>query len=145
MTRVYPVVGDQSGRWNDPLFRLRLSVRAACQVARTLSRKRKRWRCSVVEHELARVQDRPEDIVQRLLLVLLRGDDSLQLRLLLRRRLAAEAAHVQFVEDLAGSLLLRETAADQVALGNARGRRLTVEQVQRLRQRRLELDLAGAD
>src|SRR5262245_30304660 len=72
----------------------------------------------MIEHELARVEDRPEDVLQGPLLVGLGVDDALQLRLLRGARLAADAAQVQLVNDLARRLLGLEQLADQVALGD---------------------------
>src|SRR4029450_3572785 len=75
---------------------------------------------SMIEHEFPRIQQGPEGVLQRLLLVRLRRPEGVELLQLLRRGLAAETADVQLVEDLGRRLLFRQPAADQGALGDAR-------------------------
>src|SRR5579884_1379473 len=100
---------------------------------------------SVIKHKLPAIEQGPENVLQSLLSILVRRQAGQQLLLLLGRRLPSQAADIQLVHDLFRRVLGLQAAANEVAgLDFLRGI-FAVEQVQRLRQRRLQLHLAGAD
>src|SRR5260370_41554298 len=72
----------------------------------------------VIEHKLARVEQGPEDVIQRLLLIRFSGDQCCEPGLFFVRRLTARAAEGQLLDDLRCCLLLRQTPAGEVAGGD---------------------------
>jgi hypothetical protein len=99
----------------------------------------------MVEHELPGVQQGPKDIFEGLLFVLLLVDDAFQSSPFLRGRFARKAPNVKFIHDLFWFLLFFEPAGDDATFLNLLRRRSTIEQVQRLRERRFEFHFAGTN
>src|SRR5262249_42331727 len=117
----------------------------SCSVAKNTNIARRYLPLSMIEHELARVQQRPEDVFQRLLLVGVRRDQFQEFFGFRRGRLAAEATDVKLFDYLVGRLFLRQSLRNQSAAQDLLRRGIAVEQVQRLRQRWFQFYLAGTN
>src|SRR5437762_9045301 len=109
----------------------------AAAAFRTVRRERvisRMWALSLlmVEHELAGVQDRPEDVFQSLLPVLRCVHHREQLLHLVRPRGATETPVIQLLDDERRRPLFLQHPADDVPLCHLRRHRLAVHQVQTL-------------
>src|SRR5262245_65485631 len=98
----------------------------------------------MIEQEFAAIQERPEQVLEGLGLVFVLLEGRGERRNLLRSRLAREAADVELGDPLREGLLAGLDPGDQAALLDLLVDRLAIEQVERLRERRLHLDLARA-
>ena len=99
----------------------------------------------MVEQELPAVEQGPEEVGQALLLVLLGAQQRGERLKLLLRGLPAEGAEVELGDPLLRGLRLGDQPLDDAPLGDLAVDGRAVEQVQGLRERRLQLDLARAD
>ena len=99
----------------------------------------------VVEHEFAGIEDGPEGILNGALRVLLGRDQGGELVLFGLGWAATKGTNVELLDDFDRGFLFRQTAPDQIALGNTRTGRIAIEQMQRLGKIRFEADFAGAN
>src|SRR5260221_14359243 len=99
----------------------------------------------MVKDELFRVEQGPEDVTKNLLRFLLVLKEFPQIRRFFGGGCPAEAAKVKVGDNLVRRLTLFEEFFYQAALLNFTLDRVAIEQMQRLREVRVRLDLAGTD
>ena len=99
----------------------------------------------VIENELFRIQDSPEDVVQRFSWISLAVQRLEQIFQFIRLRLAAVATEIKMFDHLLGRFALSKHLFYETTFENLVVGRLTVQQMKRLRKCWLNVDLAGTD